>query len=57
MSNVKVTITTYASIARAAGVSRQHVRECVLGHRKPGKTLGTMLLEAGAITTGRRTHA
>lgn len=51
---MSVTIN-YSAIARLTGRSRQHIRECLVGNRRPGETLRVELLRLGAIK--RRRHA
>ena len=58
MTKIIIPVLSYAEVARRAGVSRQHVRECSLGHRKPGKALlAQMLSLSGSVTASRRKHA
>lgn len=48
-------IVNYSEIARLTGRSRQHIRECLRGSRKPGADLKHELLRLGLF--GGRRHA
>ena len=45
----------YSDIARKTGRSRQHIRECLRGSRKPGRELKLELVALGLF--GGRRHA
>lgn len=57
METIIIPVSSYAEVARRAGVSRQHVRECSLGRRTPGKALlSEMLALSGALIRERGKH-
>lgn len=47
----------YSEIARLTGRSRQHIRECLRGSRKPGVDLKHELLALGLFGGRRRAQA
>lgn len=50
-------IVNYSDIARKTGRSRQHIRECMRGNRKPGEELKHELIRLGFFGGRRRAKA